>query len=153
MKAGKYGAKGHNCDTPIELFQETLEYIRDYIKPDIVFWSGDNVAHDDIYVTEDETVATMKATSQLVGDILAPSVKSIIPALGNHDLYIPNNFGEEEGRASVLATSEIFKYWLDEDAIESYKKYGYYKQELKLDSDRKVMAFSINSISCYELNH
>jgi len=45
-RAGKFGAPGAACDIPIITVQSTLEYVRDVIKPDAVFWTGDNSPHD-----------------------------------------------------------------------------------------------------------
>lgn len=41
---GKYGAPGEQCDAPVQLAQETLDWIsREYKdKLDFIIWTGDN---------------------------------------------------------------------------------------------------------------
>lgn len=46
IKAGKFGAPEGPCDIPVITVNQTLKYIRDIIKPDAVFWTGDNSPHD-----------------------------------------------------------------------------------------------------------
>ena len=50
VKAGKFGARGHKCDTP----SITVESVLDQVvaeNADYIFWSGDNTAHDDPFVS------------------------------------------------------------------------------------------------------
>ena len=35
-----------NCDIPLITVNQTLEYIRTELKPDMVVWTGDNSPHD-----------------------------------------------------------------------------------------------------------
>lgn len=50
IKAGKFGTRTKNCDVP----QVTVESVLDKIvalEADYLFWSGDNTAHDDPFVS------------------------------------------------------------------------------------------------------
>jgi sphingomyelin phosphodiesterase len=44
LAAGKYG--NYKCDIPQSMLVSMLEYARDEIKPDGLFWTGDNSAHN-----------------------------------------------------------------------------------------------------------
>lgn len=44
--AGKFGAPGAACDIPFITVQSTLDFVRDHVRPDAVFWTGDNSPHD-----------------------------------------------------------------------------------------------------------
>ena len=44
--AGKFGTLDGPCDIPLVTVTNTLEYIRDVVKPDVLFWTGDNSPHD-----------------------------------------------------------------------------------------------------------
>ena len=35
-----------DCDLPLNTAQIAMEFIRDELKPDIVFWTGDDPPHD-----------------------------------------------------------------------------------------------------------
>lgn len=43
-QAGPWGE--YNCDLPVQTLQNMLEHIRDVVKPDLFFWTGDNSPHD-----------------------------------------------------------------------------------------------------------
>lgn len=34
------------CDTPVHTLRSMLGFVRDEIKPDMLFWTGDNSAHN-----------------------------------------------------------------------------------------------------------
>ena len=44
--AGKFGTPDVRCDIPVITVNETLEYIKGEIKPDMLIWTGDNSPHD-----------------------------------------------------------------------------------------------------------
>ena len=45
--AGEYGSFGDfGCGTPLITFREMIEYIKNEIVPDVVFWTGDMNPHD-----------------------------------------------------------------------------------------------------------
>jgi len=45
--AGTWGSNaGGLCDLPKETFDNMLEYVVNEIQPDVIFWTGDNSAHD-----------------------------------------------------------------------------------------------------------
>jgi hypothetical protein len=43
-EAGLYG--DYNCNTPAITLETMLQYIRDEIKPDIIFWTGDSIPYN-----------------------------------------------------------------------------------------------------------
>ena len=43
QRAGEWGA--YLCDLPPKTLNLMFEYIRDVIKPDVLFWTGDNSPH------------------------------------------------------------------------------------------------------------
>ena len=53
VKAGKFGAIGYQCDVPRSTVDAVLDKIIS-LEPDHLFWSGDNTAHDDPFVSQDE---------------------------------------------------------------------------------------------------
>jgi len=64
IAAGEWGM--NLCDLPPKTFQNALDYIVSEIKPDIIFWTGDNSAHDTWETTSDEVIAyTFKLTQML----------------------------------------------------------------------------------------
>jgi sphingomyelin phosphodiesterase len=53
--AGPWG--DYNCDIPHRVLASMLDYVRDEIKPDLFFWTGDNSAHDVWENTDDEVIS------------------------------------------------------------------------------------------------
>ena len=53
INAGKFGSLDGPCDTPEITYRKALEFIRDELKPDAIFWTGDNSAHSDENVNEE----------------------------------------------------------------------------------------------------
>jgi hypothetical protein len=73
IKAGKFGTPDVNCDIPLVTVNNTLNFIRDHVKPDVVFWTGDSSPHDHqlgaqaIY----EAAHCLKVTAQMLSEALS----------------------------------------------------------------------------------
>lgn len=50
-----------------------LEYIRDVVNPDAVFWTGDSIAHNFFDHTSDKIVNDLKNVSSLINQYLGNS--------------------------------------------------------------------------------
>ena len=62
--SGKWG--DFKCDLPVWTMKSMFEHIKDEIKPDLVMWAGDSIAHDVEEVTFDETVDHMDKVTKMV---------------------------------------------------------------------------------------
>ena len=51
--AGAWGSL--YCDLPMQTFENMLDFVTDEIKPDMIFWTGDNTSHNVWSNTADET--------------------------------------------------------------------------------------------------
>ena len=68
-KAGESGAGEWGsifCDLPMQTFETMLNFVSDEIKPDMVFWTGDNTAHNVWSNTADETVMYTVTVSTMI---------------------------------------------------------------------------------------
>lgn len=45
-----------NCDLPYHVVENMLDFVSKEIKPEMLFWTGDNVAHDVWLTTNDEVI-------------------------------------------------------------------------------------------------
>ena len=50
VKAGKFGARNYRCDVPKSTVESVLDAVVTH-DPDYLFWTGDNTAHDDPFVS------------------------------------------------------------------------------------------------------
>jgi len=65
IPAGEWGGMDR-CDIPPKTYQSMLDYIVHEIKPDIIFWTGDNSAHDIWKNTSDEEIGYTLQTTQML---------------------------------------------------------------------------------------
>ena len=66
--AGEWGTVAA-CDMPPKTIQNVLEHIRDDISPDLLFWTGDNNAHNVWENTGDEITEYMNVASNMIKDV------------------------------------------------------------------------------------
>lgn len=90
-QAGEWGE--YRCDLPPKTLQAMFVYIRDVIKPDVLFWTGDNSPHVIWKNTEEEVVSATFNISMIMQEVFRPGMSNvtIIPINGNHDLFPANN--------------------------------------------------------------
>ncbi len=50
IKAGKFGARVHHCDVPKATVESVLDQVVAHGASHL-FWTGDNTAHDDLFVS------------------------------------------------------------------------------------------------------
>ena len=67
-----------------------LNFIKDQIKPDIVFWGGDSIAPSLGKSSIKENIKNMKRVTELVSKELE-GIK-VYPTIGDRDLYPLNQF-------------------------------------------------------------
>ena len=87
--AGKWGARGYNCDPPQITFESTLEQVKSH-QPDLVFWTGDSTPHDEPFLTTEEVTNTLESIVKVVQKHFPDSADNFAFSLGNHDNYPPN---------------------------------------------------------------
>lgn len=127
--AHKFGE--YNCDAPpvmIETFFEFVKNLED--QPDFVLWTGDNIAHDIWNQTNEKNA---KATGQIVDFMKEhwPELP-IFLSTGNHEFFPVNVENFDPTKQPVLSLiAEHLTDYLDQDAIETFKKYGYCSVPLK----------------------
>jgi len=77
VAAGEWGAS--NCDIPVKTFQSMLDYVVLGDVPDMVFWTGDNSAHNVWSNTADESVAYTVKVSQMIKDAFDDKDVTVMP--------------------------------------------------------------------------
>lgn len=84
--AGRWGSL--HCDIPMETFANLLDYITGTVKPDIIFWTGDNTAHNVWNNTADETTIYTITVSNMIKMAFKDAGITILPIQGNHDTWV-----------------------------------------------------------------
>ncbi|CAI2354465.1 unnamed protein product [Caenorhabditis sp. 36 PRJEB53466] len=138
---GEYG--DYMCDAPKPLVQHAIdESARLFPNPDLIIWTGDNVAHIEGYGWEVVLDVVNQTTSLLFSRF--PN-QTILPTFGNHD-YAPSN-GFESESSLYLKTWDLWKEKLGDQNKDSFLRGGYYKYRL-----RNATAVVLNTNLYYNAN-
>eukprot|EP00345_Euplotes_harpa_P011349 CAMPEP_0168351852 /NCGR_PEP_ID=MMETSP0213-20121227/22163_1 /TAXON_ID=151035 /ORGANISM="Euplotes harpa, Strain FSP1.4" /LENGTH=514 /DNA_ID=CAMNT_0008362873 /DNA_START=374 /DNA_END=1918 /DNA_ORIENTATION=+ len=150
--AGLFG--DYECDLPPQTLESMFHFVRDMDdKPDLVIWTGDNVAHDVWNQT------THKNTESTI--LITEYIKSHWPEMpvfvspGNHEFYPVNVEGFDENDQPVLnLLAQHWKDWIDEESLELFKKYGYFHLKLRDLSEEfsNVRVITLNTQASNDLN-
>lgn len=146
--AGYWGTVG-GCDIPLRTLEEAFRFISESVKPEVVIWTGDNVAHD-IWKqnTSFQAIPTKIATRTL--QKLLPNV-TIYPIFGNHECFPADQFDFFSNTTKWLtdATSDMWKDLIGENAAQSLKSNSYYEV---FDAGRNLRIIAMNTQVCDTLN-
>ena len=143
--AGFYGTTG-NCDANIETVKAFAKKAKE-LNPDYIMFTGDNIAHSVWTVTQEEVIKATKMQIKAIQDEFGLETP-IYPAIGNHEKAPVDEFhGDETELLEGLA--EIFRPYLDDNAYETFRKYGYYSQLFK---NSKLRIISLNCLLCDSFN-
>uniref|UniRef100_A0A4W3IJR0 Sphingomyelin phosphodiesterase acid like 3A n=1 Tax=Callorhinchus milii TaxID=7868 RepID=A0A4W3IJR0_CALMI len=151
--AGPYGA--YRCDSPYRLIQSAFQYMKDVFKaghqPSFMIWTGDSPPH----------VAVAKLSAKIVINIMhnmTETVKEnfkdlqVFPAMGNHD-YWPQDQLPVVASEIYNAAADMWKHWLTEDALSTFRKGGFYTQVFNCKITKQTLRIiSLNTNLYYSPN-
>ena len=99
-----------------------LNFVKDDIKPDMFFWTGDNSAHI-VWANNNEEVgnATLNIT-KAIQSVFAGSKISVYPIQGNHDTWPVNvqDFSSTNSNIPINAFSGSWAEWLDKETLKQF---------------------------------
>ena len=131
--AGYWGSYGY-CDTPYWTAVNFLEHVSQQ-KFDYILWTGDLPAHDIWNQSRSTQEYLLKNLTSLLLKYFPDT--PIFPALGNHESYPVNSFPPDyvkgyNGESWLYGwLGNVWAPWLNEDALASVKKSGYYTALIK----------------------
>ena len=122
--AGSWG--DYNCDTTPGTLTSMFEYVRDVIKPDVLFWTGDMSPHSVWENTNEEVTEVNYVVARQIQEMFGDRLM-VYPLQGNHDVW-PVNVQAFNGEPNVVIQNltQVWNYWLDSEAIKTFGKAGYY---------------------------
>lgn len=85
--AGPWGA--YLCDPPHQTLTKMFEFIKDEIKPDVLFFTGDMTPHDVWENSEPEVIFYQYAISKEMQELFEDQI-NVYPLQGNHDTFPVN---------------------------------------------------------------
>eukprot|EP00826_Nyctotherus_ovalis_P064976 TRINITY_DN9540_c0_g2_i1.p1 TRINITY_DN9540_c0_g2~~TRINITY_DN9540_c0_g2_i1.p1 ORF type:complete len:220 (-),score=29.10 TRINITY_DN9540_c0_g2_i1:701-1360(-) len=139
LKARKYGEI--RCDLPKATMKLFIEEVGRK-KPDMIFWLGDNAAHNGY---ERNMSAQIKHYKYIL-DLLAKVnyTGKIYAVMGNHDCYPADQF-DIHGNDHKWLTAELAKLlepWYTEGALKTMREHGYFAQ---LHENTKLKIIGLNT--------
>jgi len=108
-----------------------------------LFWSGDNTAHDDPFVSQDEVNGELEAVVAIVAEKLDGG-DNLIVSIGNHDAF-PNGQWDFSGEGPSFPGREGLKQFVPEQEWSRWDNHGYYVRDLP---ELQTKVISLNTESC-----
>ena len=142
---GKYGFEG-KCDIGEDLFKSFVDdaFARNV---DFVIWTGDNAPHDTWEGSQDGVFDISRRLKNMLDEKFKTKNIPVFYSLGNHEKY-PNDAFHDEENYMLENMAKVYKDYLNEEAYNTFKKYGYYS--LKYGNNLKIIA--INCLVCDSFN-
>ncbi|KAK1337999.1 hypothetical protein QTO34_001103 [Cnephaeus nilssonii] len=109
------------CDSPYYLILSAFDFIKNSgQEASFMIWTGDSPPHVPVYELSTDTVIAVIANMTTTVQSLFPNLQ-VFPALGNHD-YWPQDQLPVFTSKVYNAVANLWKPWLDEEAIQTLKK-------------------------------
>lgn len=146
--AGPYG--NTKCDPPKILEDSMYEGIKQLV-PDAAFtiFTGDVPAHDIWLITKQEVLTDLHSTY----DTMKKNLKTVYPAVGNHETYPVNSFAPARVISNYSADwvyntlNDEWKPWLGDSHLA--EEFGAYSYKVP---DQNLRIISINTNFYYQMN-
>ncbi|KAI8916511.1 Metallo-dependent phosphatase-like protein [Powellomyces hirtus] len=162
--AGRYGAAGSGCDSPLALVNETMRFVHDVLRPkgiDFVVWTGDSARHDSdaaiARTPSDIKSINALAVEYLVQTFLQPSDSAgeaktvpIIPNIGNNDIWPHNDLAFTSGRTNPTLHfySVLWARFIPKEQIPEFLEHG----NFVVEPTPGVLVASINTMYLSDAN-
>uniref|UniRef100_A0A8C5PZQ9 Acid sphingomyelinase-like phosphodiesterase n=1 Tax=Leptobrachium leishanense TaxID=445787 RepID=A0A8C5PZQ9_9ANUR len=140
------------CDSPYQLILSAIQYInKSEEKANFMIWTGDSPPHLPVKELSTKMVIDIIGNMTTTIRTLLPDLL-VFPALGNHDYWPQDQFPVEASEV-YTAVAEFWKPWLNEEALSTLRKGGYYSQIYKSSpSAQPLRILSLNTNLYYSPN-
>lgn len=157
-RAPFFGKPMSQCDSPMELMSNTLNWIQANLKDkiDFIIWTGDNMRHDndrynprtELLILDMNQLVSDTFYDKFVNDTDKANFIDIIPSLGNNDVFPHNLFA----LGPTLQTREFLKIWYPYVPQEQHKIFQRGLSFVKEIIPNKLAVISINSLYLFKAN-
>ncbi|KAI9496475.1 Metallo-dependent phosphatase-like protein [Zychaea mexicana] len=142
-RVGRLGAPFEHCDAPLELAQQTIDWVARHWKDklDFVIWTGDNSRHD-WDRKESRRRNQILQLNQKVTSLIAESLPNtpIIPCLGNNDVYPHNRIVDYD---EILPFFEnLWRSWIPKSERNKFLQGGYFITDI----GKNIRVVSLNTM-------
>nr|XP_003479783.1 acid sphingomyelinase-like phosphodiesterase 3a [Cavia porcellus] len=131
------------CDAPYRLILSAFDFIKNSgQEASFMIWTGDSPPH--VPVPELSTDTVIKVITNMTTTIQSvfPDLQ-VFPTLGNHD-YWPQDQLPVATSQVYDAVANLWKAWLDEDALSTLRKGGFYSQKVPHNPNLRIISLNTN---------
>ncbi|KAL4729945.1 Endopolyphosphatase [Fusarium chlamydosporum] len=154
--AGLYGAETTDCDSPVELVDATLDWVRTHVKDDIDFvvWTGDTARHDSDEKRPRSSTQVLDMNRKIAKKVVKTFSDDgaltipIIPTFGNND-FLPHNIFYPGPNKWLSAYSSIWRRFIPEEQRHSFNFGGWFEVEV---IPNKLSVISLNTMYFFDRN-
>lgn len=131
------------CDSPYQLILSAFDFIKNSgQEASFMIWTGDSPPHVPVHELSTGRVITVIANMTSTIQSLFPNLQ-VFPALGNHD-YWPQDQLPTFTSKVYNAVANLWKPWLDEEAIQTLRKGGFYSQKVSTNLNLRIISLNTN---------
>jgi endopolyphosphatase len=164
--AGIYGAESSDCDSPIELVNKTMDWIKKELKDkiDFIIWTGDSARHDndeEYPRNEDQVVGLNEMMVQKFFEVFGKHngdqededpnndyIIPIIPTFGNNDI-LPHNIFRMGPNKWTRIYAKVWRQFVPEAQRHQFEQGGWFYVEV---IPNKLAVFSLNTLYFFTSN-
>ncbi|XP_008063389.1 acid sphingomyelinase-like phosphodiesterase 3a [Carlito syrichta] len=107
-----------------------------------MIWTGDSPPHVPVSELSTDTVINVITNMTITVQSLFPNLQ-VFPALGNHD-YWPQDQLPTVTSKVYKAVASLWKPWLDEEALGTLRKGGFYSQKVPTNPSLRIVSLNTN---------
>ncbi|XP_039710160.1 cyclic GMP-AMP phosphodiesterase SMPDL3A isoform X2 [Pteropus medius] len=131
------------CDSPYYLILSAFDFIKNSgQEASFMIWTGDSPPHVPVHELSTDIVINVIANMTTTIRSLFPNLQ-VFPALGNHD-YWPQDQLPTVTSKVYNAVANLWKPWLDEEAIHTLRKGGFYTQKVSTNLNLRIISLNTN---------
>ncbi|KAM5264007.1 cyclic GMP-AMP phosphodiesterase SMPDL3A [Ctenodactylus gundi] len=131
------------CDAPYQLILSAFDFIKNSAQEaSFMIWTGDSPPHVPVPELSTDTVIKVITNMTVTIQSLFPNLQ-VFPTLGNHD-YWPQDQLPTETSKVYDAVANLWKPWLDEEALSTLRKGGFYSQKITSNPNLRIISLNTN---------
>ncbi|XP_044105575.1 acid sphingomyelinase-like phosphodiesterase 3a [Neovison vison] len=131
------------CDSPYHLILSAFDFIKNSgQEASFMIWTGDSPPHVPVYELSTDKVIDVIANMTNTIRTVFPNLQ-VFPALGNHD-YWPQDQLPVVTSKVYNAVADLWKPWLDEEALRTLRKGGFYTQKVSPNLNLRIISLNTN---------
>ncbi|XP_012305476.2 acid sphingomyelinase-like phosphodiesterase 3a [Aotus nancymaae] len=131
------------CDSPYQLILSAFDFIKTSGQEvSFMIWTGDSPPHVPVAELSTDTVINVITNMTTTIQSLFTNLQ-VFPALGNHD-YWPQDQLPVVTSKVYNAVANLWKPWLDEEAISTLRRGGFYSQKVTTNPKLRIISLNTN---------